>query len=110
MGRSTMSQVNDEDASVLEEREEFDDQTEFVDADGAEDGAEIESEEDEFGDDESLADDLGDYEDEIEAVEEELTQKEQNARSLAIRRAIEQRMERKRLDEDLEYLDLDLDE
>jgi hypothetical protein len=107
MGRSTMSQVNDEDAGVLEEREELDDQAEFVDADGADDDAEIDSEGDEFGDDESLADDLGDYEEEFEAVDGELTQKEQNARSLAIRRAIEQRLERKRLDEDLDYLDFD---
>ena len=42
--------------------------------------------------------------------EEELTPKEQDARSLAIRRAIEQRMEQKKLDEDLDYLDLDQDE
>jgi hypothetical protein len=43
--------------------------------------------------------------DELKAVDEALSQKEQNARSLAIRRAIEQRMEEKRLHDDLDYLD-----
>ncbi len=110
MGRSTMSQVHDEDAGALEEREEFDEQAEFVDEDAGEDDAEIDGDDGEFDDDESLNDDLGDYDDELEAVDDELTLKEQNARSLAIRRAIEQRMERRRLDEDLDYLDLDVDE
>ena len=55
--------------------------------------------------------DVDDDEDgELRAVEEELSQKDQNARSLAIRRAIEARMEQKRLDEDLDYLDLDLED
>ena len=107
MGRSTMSQVHDEDAGALEEREEFDDHEEFVDENAAEDDAEIEREGGEFDDEESLGDDLVDYDDEVEAVDDELSLKEQNARSLAIRRAIEQRMERKRLDEDLDYLDFD---
>ncbi len=110
MGRSTMSQVNDEDAGALEEREEFSDQTEFVDEDVSEDDAEIERGDGEFGDDEALGDDLDDYDDDVGAVDDELTLKEQNARSLAIRRAIEQRLERKRLDEDLDYLDFDFDE
>ena len=46
----------------------------------------------------------------LKVAEEELSQREQNARSLAIRRAIERRMEKKRLDEDLDYLDLDLED
>jgi hypothetical protein len=50
------------------------------------------------------------YDGEVQVAEAELSPKEQNARSLAIRKAIEQRMERKQLDEDLDYLDLDLDE
>lgn len=104
MGRSTMSQVNDEDAGVLEEREQFDDQPEFVDEDDADEDADVDQDGDEFGED------LDDYDEDIEAVDVELSLKEQNARSLAIRRAIEQRLERKRLDEDLDYLDLDFDE
>ena len=70
----------------------------------------------ELGEDEAI--DIADFESAIEdlddsglaVVDEELSQKEQNARALAARRAIEQRMERKQLDEDLDYLDLDLDE
>ena len=42
---------------------------------------------------------------ELKAVEEELSQKEQNARSLAIRRALEERAEERRLQQDLDYLD-----
>ena len=40
----------------------------------------------------------------------ELSSKEQSARSLEIRRAIEARMEEKQMHEDLDYLDYDLDE
>lgn len=47
---------------------------------------------------------------ELQVVEEELSQKDLNARSLAIRRALELRMEQKRLEEDLDYLDLDLED
>ncbi|MDZ7669421.1 MAG: hypothetical protein U5Q16_08355 [Gammaproteobacteria bacterium] len=38
-----------------------------------------------------------------------MSHKDQNARALAIRRAIEERLESKRLSRDLDYLDLDLD-
>jgi len=40
----------------------------------------------------------------------ELSAKEQSARSLEIRRAIEERMDKRQLDDDLEYLDMDLDD
>ncbi|NKB97710.1 MAG: hypothetical protein GKR90_04300 [Pseudomonadales bacterium] len=40
----------------------------------------------------------------------ELSSKEQSARSLEIRRAIEKRMEERQLHEDLDYLDIDLDD
>ena len=59
---------------------------------------------------ESDIEDLDDDDEEFEIADEALTQKEQNARSLAVRRAIEQRMEQKKLEDDLDYLDLDLDE
>lgn len=45
----------------------------------------------------------------LKVVDEALTHKDQNARALAIRRAIEERLEAKRLSKDLDYLDLDLD-
>ncbi len=83
---------------------------------GDEDAAEAE---DEFADsDEELpASDLDEFEsdaedgvdDEIETVVE-ISSKEQNARSLEIRRAIEERMEERQMHEDLDYLDFDLDE
>jgi hypothetical protein len=50
----------------------------------------------------------GDEED-IEAVVE-LSAKEQSARSLEIRRALEERMERRQLQDDVDYLDMDLDD
>lgn len=59
------------------------------------------------------ADDDGDDEGEniknIETVVN-LSEREQCARNFAIRRAIEQRMEQKALDLDLDYLDCDLDD
>jgi hypothetical protein len=92
----------------------LDDQTEGV----AEDG-EVEQEataEDEPLPDEDLAEFEGEEGEEGEEDLEldgfvELSQKEQNARALAIRRAIEQRLEQKRLNEDLDDLDyLDVDD
>lgn len=84
----------------------------------APDPDDVEADSEELGDDEEI--DITDFEAAIEdlddpdsgfaAADEELSQKEQNARSLAVRRAIEQRMEQKQLDEDLDYLDLDPDE
>lgn len=93
---------------------EIPEETIAEEADAAEDLEDSE----EAGEDEGVeiddADDLDDLDDdedgELRAVEEELSQKDQNARSLAIRRAIEARMEQKRLDEDLDYLDLDLED
>lgn len=55
-------------------------------------------------------DELNEDNNDLQVAAAELTPKEQNARSLAIRRAIEQRIERKQLDEHLDPLDLDLDE
>ena len=59
--------------------------------------------------DDELPDDLDDEETNIDAVVE-LSSKEQSARSLEIRRALEERNEQRRLSEDLDYLDLDLDD
>ena len=87
--------VNSEEPDELDDEDgELDDESKTIELEDAEDLDEI--------DDES--------EGELRVVEEELSQREQNARSLAIRRAIEQRMEQKRLDEDLDYLDLDMED
>lgn len=84
-----------EDADELDEEDEELGEDEEIDADGV------------LDEDENFDDDATN---EIATVEEELSQKEQNARSLAIRRAIEQQMDQKRLDEDLDFLDLDKEE
>ena len=75
---------------------------------------ELDTDDEELGEDEEM-DDLDDDDeiddlddetrDELKAVDEALSQKEQNARSLAIRRALEQRMEDRRMHDDLDYLD-----
>ncbi len=79
---------------------------------------EIESTEEETEElEEEYADELdeesiGDFEEtdeDLKVVDEALSHKDSNARALAIRRAIEERMEAKRLSKDLDYLDLDLD-
>lgn len=46
----------------------------------------------------------------LKVVDEVLSHKDQNARALAIRRAIEERLEARRLSRDLDYLDLDPDD
>ena len=66
-----------------------------------------------MADEESAIDDfdgdLADGEEDIDAVVA-LSAKDQSARSLEVRRAIEERMEKRRLDEDLDYLDLDFED
>ena len=94
----------------LEDRDDIKDEdaAELEDAEALDVGAEDDSVE--IGESDEL-DTLDEEPDgELLAVEEELSQKDQNARSLAIRRAIEQRMEQKLLDEDLDYLGLDLED
>jgi len=83
----------DETESEIEDSADDDEAEEDIDID---DGADI---------DEDLDDEAGD----LRALEDELSQRDQNARSLAIRRAIEQRMEDRRLSRDLDYLDIDKD-
>jgi len=80
-------------------------------------GEEAESSDEDIGDiddefEEELADDDEPFEEsdeDLKVVDEALSHKDQNARALAIRRAIEERLESKRLSRDLDYLDLDLD-
>ena len=98
----------DEDDRVDDDAELADvddtEEDEFADADGDD---EVETDLEEFEDD---ADGDGDVEEEdIDAVVE-LSSKEQSARSLEIRRAIEERMEERQFHEDIDYLDYDIDE
>jgi hypothetical protein len=86
----------EEDAEPLEEEsseleEEFTEELDEEESDDFEDDDEFESDED------------------LKVVDDVLSHKDQNARALAIRRAIEERLEAKRLSRDLDYLDLDLD-
>ena len=58
-------------------------------------------------------DDLSGFEEgdeDLKVVDEALSHKDQGARALSIRRAIEERLEAKRLSKDLDYLDLELDD
>ena len=94
-------------------KREAGEETEAIDDAEAELDPELEAEEQELGEDEEI-DDLDDALDEdlddetaseLKAVDEALSQKELNAKSLAIRRALEERAEEKRLHDDLDYLD-----
>jgi hypothetical protein len=98
-----MSGLDDDDKGELE----GDEDVEGTD----EDSSDLDAEE-EFTDVESDADgyDPDEADDDLKAVDEALSHKDQNARALAIRRAIEERLEAKRLSQDLDYLDLDLDD
>lgn len=77
---------------------------EFADADDVDVSAEIS----EF-DDDSAGAEAAASEADIDAVVE-MTSKEQSARSLEIRRAIEERREQRQLSEDLDYLDMDYED
>tara|TARA_A100001037_G_scaffold77317_1_gene69333 strand:+ start:5963 stop:6286 length:324 start_codon:yes stop_codon:yes gene_type:complete len=86
------------DSAVTDDPEESEQDSEELGEDEAIDTSEFDSAMGELVDAEELE------------IVDELPEKEQNARSLATRRAIEQRMEEKQLQEDLDYLDLDLAE
>lgn len=102
-------------AAMSDVEEDFEDQTE--DEPDVDDGEPLDEDVD-LGDPageaiDDLADDDVQIDDDLDeetrnglkAVEEVLSQKEQNARSLAIRRALELRAEERRLHDDLDYLD-----
>ena len=98
-----MSGLDDDDKGELEGDE---------DVEGTDEDSSDLDEEEEFTDVESDADgyDPDEADEDLKAVDEALSHKDQNARALAIRRAIEERLEAKRLSQDLDYLDLDLDD
>ena len=81
------------------------DQDEFDD--GADDQDVAAGFDEEFDDSSDVGED--DDEEDIDAVVA-LSAKEQNARSLEIRRAIEERLEKRQFHEDFDYLDYDLDD
>ena len=90
-----------EDADVVGTDAEED---EFAEPEGEEAPTDL----DEF-DAEAVADEIEEGDEDIDSVVE-LTSKEQSARSLEIRRAIERRMEERQLNKDVDYLDDDLDD
>lgn len=83
---------------------------------GVDGGGEEEASADESGGgfSEAIGDDgLDEFDDgdiDLKVVDEVLSHKDQNARALAIRRAIEERLESRRLSRELDYLDGDLDD
>jgi hypothetical protein len=83
---------------------------------GVDGGGEEEATADEAGGgfSEAIGDDgLDEFDDgdiDLKVVDEVLSHKDQNARALAIRRAIEERLESRRLSRELDYLDGDLDD
>lgn len=93
-----MTAVNDDLPETELEAEDEDSVEEDFD-EGEEDG-EIDGFEEEPSDDDG---------EDIDAVVE-LSGKELSARSLEVRRAIEEQMEKRRLQEDLDYLDLDFED
>ncbi len=112
-----MADFDDEETEAPDAEENGRGVDDVEDADRVEDAEESEALEEDFK--ESLAeddiDDIDDFdEDEVDedlkVVDEALNQKDQNARTLAIRRALEERKESRRISEDLDYLDLDIDD
>ena len=92
----------------LPENSEQEGNADETDAEDIDEFAESEDGMAEFDDELDVAD-TEEGETELDAVVE-LSSKEQSARALEIRRAIEARQEQRRLDEDLDYLDYDLDD
>lgn len=104
-----MSGLEDEELGAEGEGEE---EIESTDAEASELDEEFadeldEEESDDFDDAEAGYDET---DEDLKVVDEVLSHKDQNARALAIRRAIEERLEARRLSRDLDYLDLDLDD
>ena len=104
MGKST----DDERDDSLETIDDDLDQDEFADTDSASGDDDVGPDIEEFDDD--IVDD--DSDESAEKIDEvvEMTSKEQSARSLEVRRAIEARMDKKKLAEDIDYLDMDFDD
>jgi hypothetical protein len=112
MGRLDDDDIDDRDEDDSPSNEDITEQSEEAAELAEEDAGEEEESPVAFA--ETAHDDvLDDYDDadiDLKVVDEALTQKDQNARALAIRRAIEERLESKRLSRDLDYLDLELDD
>lgn len=104
-----MSGLDDEDEGELESEGDVESADDAGEDDAAAEAADDVDEEFEGDLDDDSGSDFDDVDDELKVVDEALSHKDQNARALAIRRAIEERLEAKRLSQDLDYLDLDLD-
>lgn len=97
-----MSGLDDENNGETEGEEDLESTDEAQEGLEAEEGFD-----DEIGEG---SDDYDEGDEDLKVVDEALSHRDQNARALAIRRAIEERLEAKRLSQDLDYLDLDLDD
>ena len=110
-----MTGFDDEDVDDLDtdENAEVSAEADGEDSGEAEQTEDAEALEEEDYDD-SLDDDIDEYgedtDDDLKLADEILNHKDENAKALAIRRAIEERQEAKRISRDLDYLDLDLDD
>ncbi len=94
-----------------EEAEDLDPDGNVGEAEEAEESEELEeSLEALLGDDDIDEFQSDDVDEDLKVVDEVLNHKDQNARTLAIRRALEEREEARRISEDLDYLDLDIDD
>ena len=103
-----MNDLEDDLEDDLPQQEQLEQQKQQKELDEAESEELGEDEAIEDLDDDSELEDLDDEtRDELKVADEALSQKELNARSLAIRRAIEKRMEKKQLEDDLDFLDSD---
>jgi len=94
-----------------EEVEDFDPEESVDEVEEAEEPEELEeSFKESLGDDDIDEFQSDDVDEDLKVVDEVLNHKDQNARTLAIRRALEEREEARRISEDLDYLDLDVDD
>ena len=100
-----MSGLDDEEKGELE----GDEDVESVDEETSESEEEFSDDLDDDASDEFTDETFDSDDEDLKVVDEVLSHKDQNARALAIRRAIEERLEAKRLSRDLDYLDLDLE-
>ena len=94
---------------------QIEDDKDQVDSEGSTEDLEdadedVEDADEDVGADQVVVEDLVDENDGEQDEDALIDPKEQAARSLEIRRAIEKRIEEKRLEEDINYLDADLDE
>jgi hypothetical protein len=99
-----MADFDDDEVEDLDAEENVDEVEETENADELEEGFK------ESIDDDDIDEFDDDVDEDLKVVDEVLNHKDQNARALAIRRALEERAEARRISEDLDYLDFDIDD